>query len=137
MNMSAYTIAPAAPDDQGLTLVNLSGNADAETILGLLAELSARAEHDALLRVLLDENGLRPGLILPSDIQRIIAAWRRATALRSTRVAVCASNLAIYGLNRMFQGLAGLDAEGRVRIFNDLVSARTWLLDASSMPEEL
>jgi hypothetical protein len=136
MDMSAYTIAPAAPDDQGLTLVNLSGNADAESILGLLAELSTRAEHDPSLRVLMDENGLRPGLIMPSDIQRIIGAWRKATALHTTRVAVFASNLAIYGLNRMFQGLAGRDAEGRVRIFNDQPSARRWLLDASSMPEE-
>ena len=65
----------------------------------------------------------------PADIQKILKAWRQATTLHTTRVAVLASNLAIYGLNRMFQGLAGRDAEGRVRIFTDEAPATAWLLE--------
>jgi hypothetical protein len=135
--MSFYAIEPKASDDQGLTLVSLSGPAEAETILKLLADLSTRAERDTSLRVLIDETSLRPGFVGPTDIQKIVAAWRRATALRTTRVAVFASNLAIYGLNRMFQGLGGRDVEGRVRIFSERLPATTWLLDASAFPEEL
>jgi hypothetical protein len=50
-------------------------------------------------------------------------------------VAVLASNLAIYGLNRMFQGLAGRDAEGRVRIFTNKAPATTWLLEAEKVAQ--
>ena len=78
---------------------------------------------------MINETGLGPGFVGPTDIQRIIKAWRKATALHTTRVAVVASNLAIYGLNRMFQGLAGRDAEGRVRIFTDKAPATAWLLE--------
>ena len=133
--MSTYEIDSRAADEQGFTLVSLSGRAEPDTILRLLDELSALAETNASLRVLIDESGLGPGFVGPSDIQKIIAAWRRATSLRTTRVAVVASNLAIYGLNRMFQGLAGRDAEGRVRIFTDRAPATTWLLDANPLPE--
>ena len=134
--MSTYEIHRKTADDQGLTLVTLSGRAEAEAILRLLDELRALAEGDASLRVLIDENGLAPGFVGPTDIQKIISAWRRATALRTTRVAVVASNLAIYGLNRMFQGLAGRDAEGRVRIFTNKAPATTWLLEAEELPRE-
>jgi hypothetical protein len=134
--MSMYEIDPKAAGDQGLTRVSLSGRAEAETILRLLGELSTLAEGNALLRVLIDETGLGPGFVGPTDIQKILVAWRRATSLRTTRVAVLASNLAIYGLNRMFQGLAGRDAEGRVRIFTDKATARTWLLEPVVLPQE-
>ena len=134
--MSTYEIDSRAAHEQGFTLVSLSGRAEPDTILRLLDELSALAETNTRLRVLIDENGLGPGFVGPSDIQKIIAAWRRATSLRTTRVAVVASNLAIYGLNRMFQGLAGRDAEGRVRVFTDRAPATTWLLDANALPEE-
>ena len=133
--MSKYEIHQKTADDQGLTMVTLSGRAEAEAILRLLDELRALAEGDASLRVLIDENGLAPGFVGPTDIQKIVTAWRRATSFRTTRVAVVASNLAIYGLNRMFQGLAGRDAEGRVRIFTDKGPATTWLLDADPPPE--
>ena len=133
--MSTYEIDSRAADEQGFTLVSLSGRAEPDTILRLLDELGALAETNPSLRVLIDESGLGPGFVGPTDIQKIIAAWRRATSLRTTRVAVVASNLAIYGLNRMFQGLAGRDAEGRVRIFTDRAPATTWLLDANPLPE--
>ena len=132
-----YEIEPKSADDQGIIVVCLSGRAEAETILRLLDELVRLAEKNASLRVLIDETGLGPGFVGPADIQKILAAWRRATSLRTTRVAVLASNLAIYGLNRMFQGLAGRDAEGRVRIFTNRTPAKAWLLDAEDLPETL
>ncbi|MDP9280663.1 MAG: hypothetical protein M3P38_01035 [Chloroflexota bacterium] len=95
----------------------------------MLDELSALAERNTSLRVLIDETGLGAGFVGPADIGRIITAWRRATALRSTRIAVFVSNLAIYGLNRMFQGLSGRDAEGRVSVFTDRAAATSWLLE--------
>ena len=133
--MSMYVIGDDPQDEAGFIKVSLSGRAEAASILRLLAELSALAERNSSLRVLIDESGLGPGFVGPADIQKIIASWRRATSLRTTRVAVVASNLAIYGLNRMFQGLAGRDAEGRVRIFTDTAPATEWLLDADPAPE--
>ena len=135
--MSMYEIEPKSPDDRGVIVVCLSGRAEAKTILQLLDELSTLAQGNASLRVLIDETGLGPGFVGPTDIQKILAAWRRATSLRTTRVAVLASNLAIYGLNRMFQGLAGRDAEGRVRIFTNKAPATAWLLEAETLPQEV
>jgi hypothetical protein len=135
--MSMYEIDQSAHDDDAIVQVSLSGRAEPETVLRLLEELRTLAEGNTSLRVLIDESGLGPGFVGPVDIQKIIAAWRRATSLRTTRVAVVAPNLAIYGLNRMFQGLAGRDAEGRIRIFTDKAPARSWLLDANPVPEEM
>ena len=132
-----YEIDRNAHDANGFIVVSLSGRAEPETVLRLLEELRTLAEGNASLRVLIDENRLGPGFIGPADIQKILAAWRRATSLRTTRVAVVASNLAIYGLNRMFQGLAGRDAEGRVRVFTDRAPATSWLLDANPTPEDM
>jgi len=126
--MSMYEIGPAASDDTGFVMVKLSGRAEAATILRLLGELSTLAEQTASLRVLIDETGLGAGFVGPADIHRIIDAWRKATALHGTRIAVLASNLAIYGLNRMFQGLAGRAAEGHLSVFTEGAPARAWLL---------
>ncbi len=41
--------------------------------------------------------------------------------------AAFASNPVIYGLNRMFQGLA--DGSERVSVFNDRARVRAWLLE--------
>jgi hypothetical protein len=126
--MSMYEIDPRASDDTEFVVVKLSGRAEAATILRLLGELSALAERNASLRVLIDETGLGAGFVGPADIHRIIDAWRKATALHSTRIAVFASSLAIYGLNRMFQGLAGRGAEGHISVFTEKAPARAWLL---------
>jgi hypothetical protein len=127
--VSSYQIDPEPSTDKRFTFVRLSGRAEADTILKLLDELSALAERNTSLRVLIDETGLGAGFIGPADIRRIIAAWRRATALGSTRIAVFVSNLAIYGLNRMFQGLGGREAEARVSVFTDRAAATAWLLE--------
>ena len=39
------------------------------------------------------------------------------------------ANLAIYGLNRMFQGLGGRDAEAYVSVFTARAAATAWLLE--------
>jgi hypothetical protein len=128
--MSSYQIDPEPTKDERYIFVKLAGRAEAETILRLLDELSALAERNASLRVLIDEDGLGAGLIGLTDIGRIIAAWRRAKGFRSTRIAVFVSNLAIYGLNRMFLGLSGRDSEGRINVFTDRAAATAWLLES-------
>jgi hypothetical protein len=124
--MSMYRIDREDNDDS-IVLVKLSGRAHAETIVKLLDELNALAEREPGVLVLIDETDLGAGLIGPSDIGRIAQAWRKAGALRSIRIAAFAINPVIYGLNRMFQGLA--DGAERVRVFNDRTRARAWLLE--------
>jgi hypothetical protein len=102
--------------------VHLEGAASFETITALLRELDALAPR----LVLLDESGLRPGMVSPAHIKDIAEQWRKAAALRSARIAVFTPNLVIYGLNRMFQGFA--DAADRVRVFTSQAEARAWLL---------
>ena len=75
--------------------------------------------------MLIDENDLRPSFVGPGDIARFVRAWRQGKALRATLLAVFVSNTAMYGLNRMFQGLSG--AEGSVRVFHDRAEVTAWL----------
>lgn len=125
--MSTYHIDLDGSKADGVLLVKLSGRAQAETIVKLLNELNALAERDSSLRVLIDETDLGAGFVGPNDIGRIAQAWRKADALRSIRIAAFASNPVIYGLNRMFQGLA--DGAERVSVFNDRARARAWLIE--------
>ena len=125
--MSTYHIDLDASKADGVTVVKLSGRAQAETIVRLLEELNALAERDSSLRVLIDETDLGAGLVGPSDIGRIAQAWKKAAALRSVRIAAFATNPVIYGLNRMFQGLA--QGAERVSVFSDRARARAWLLE--------
>lgn len=111
-----------------LILVKLSGRPKPESIVKMLDELNTLIAQDASLRVLIDEDDLRPSFIGPGDIGRFVNAWKRGTALRSTRIAVFTSNLAMSGLNRMFQGLA--NARGRVDVFHDRAQALSWLNEA-------
>jgi hypothetical protein len=125
--MSIYSIDLEDSNDDRIVLVKLSGRAQAETIVKLLDELNALAERDPSARVLIDETDLGAGLVGPRDIGRIAQAWQKAAALRSIRIAAFATNPVIFGLNRMFQGLA-TGAE-RVSVFNDRARARAWLLE--------
>ncbi len=122
-----YRIDLEDSKEDGIVLVKLSGRAQAETIVKLLDELNALAEREPAVRVLIDETDLGAGLVGPRDIGRIAQVWRKAGALRSVRIAAFASNPVIYGLNRMFQGLA--DGAERVSVFNDRARARAWLLE--------
>jgi len=97
-----------------LILVKLHGSPSPEAIIGMLGELDRLVAQDASLRVLIDETDLR-----------------RGTALRASHIAVFVSNLAMYGLNRMFQGLA--NAADHVGVFHRRADAVAWL-NAASVP---
>ncbi len=70
---------------EGVISVKLSGTPRPEAIVKMLDQVNVLAAKDASLRVLIDETGLNPGFVGPGDIGRFVGAWRRATALRSTR----------------------------------------------------
>ncbi len=91
----------------------------------MLGELDRLIAQDASLRVLIDECDLRPSIFGPGDIGRFAATWRRGTSLRAGRIAVFVSNIAMYGLNRMFQGLA--NAGDHVGVFHSRAAALAWL----------
>ena len=123
-----YRIDREDSSEDGIVLVKLSGRAQAETIVKLLQELDALAEREPAVRVLIDETDLDACFVGPSDIGKIAQAWRKGASLRAIRIAAFATNPVIYGLNRMFQGLAD-GAEG-VSVFNDRARARAWLLES-------
>ncbi len=114
--------------NERLILVKLSGSPPPEDIIAMLGELDRLVAQDPSLRVLIDETDLRPSLFGPGDIGRFAAAWRRGTALRAGQIAVFVSNLAMYGLNRMFQGLA--NADDHVGVFHRRADAVAWLNEA-------
>lgn len=119
--------------DERAILVKISGTPKPESIIKMLDELNTAVEQHPLFGVLIDESDLHPGFVGPGDIGSFVAAWRRGNALRSTRIAVFVRSPAMYGLNRMFQGLAGLAGEGHVNVFTDRARAAAWLV-AASMP---
>jgi hypothetical protein len=123
--VDAEGVAVEVSEDQHLILVKLRGMPKPDAIVQMLETLNIYVETDASLRVLIDENDLRPGFVGPGDIARFVRSWRQGKALRATRLAVFVANPAMYGLNRMFQGLA--DAEGHVRVFHDRAQAMAWL----------
>jgi hypothetical protein len=113
---------------EDVVFVKLSGTPRPEEIVKMLDDLNALIAKDASLRVLIDETGLNPSFVGPGDIGRFVGSWRRAAALRSTRMAVFVPNLAMYGLNRMFEGLA--DAGGHMSVFRGRADAVAWLLNS-------
>ena len=114
--------------ERRLILVKLLGSTRPETIIGMLDELDALVAQDVSLRVLIDETDLRPTIFGPGDIGRFADAWRRCAALRSSRIAVFVSNIAMYGLNRMFEGLA--NAGDHMGVFHTRREALAWLDEA-------
>jgi hypothetical protein len=115
--------------DEHLILVKLSGRPEADSIVLMLDQIDALVAHDVSLRILIDETELRPSFVGPGDIGRFVAAWKRGAALRAATLAVFTPNLAMYGLNRMFQLLA--DEEDRVRVFHNRADAMAWLSGSS------
>ena len=93
----------------------------------MLDELNAMVGQDPSLGILIDETELQPSFVGPGDIGRFADAWRRGTALPTSRIAVFVSNPAMYGLNRMFQGLIGHKGEGRMSVFTERERAIDWL----------
>ncbi len=91
----------------------------------MLDDLNNLIASDSSLGVLIDENSLDPMFVGPGDIGRFVGAWRRAEALRSGRMAIFVSNPAMYGLNRVFEGLA--DSGAHMSVSRDRPSSVAWL----------
>ena len=123
--MDAGGVTVEVVPDEHVIHVTLRGMPAADAIVAMLERLDALLTADPSLRVLIDENDLRPSFVGPGDIGRFAHAWRQGKALRAARLAVFVANIAMYGLNRMFQGVA--DAEGNVRVFHDRAHAMAWL----------
>jgi hypothetical protein len=126
--MSTFEIEEARFDDQEVVVVELSGRANYETISSLLAELNLRIEQRTALRVLMDESDLQAGFMGASQVRDLADRWKATSALHAARIAVYAPGLTIFGLNRMFQGLAGKDAEDTISVFRNRVDAIAWLV---------
>jgi hypothetical protein len=125
--VSTHKIEVIVDGGNDVTLVTLSGLADPAGIHALLTELDSMAERGEALRLLLDETDLRAGLMGLSDIQDIVADWRKANALKSRRIAVVASHPLIRGLNQMFRIFANVENKGSVSAFSDRTAALAWL----------
>jgi hypothetical protein len=118
--------------EEHLILVTLAGHPWPGSIIEMLYELDRLIAGDRSLRVLIDETDLRPSFVGPGDIGRFVAAWRRGSDLQAAHLAVFTPNLAMYGLNRMFAGLA--NAEGRVSVFHGRAAALAWLNGVGDEP---
>ena len=125
-------ISVEVSNDEPLIGVRLEGHPSSAAVVRMLEALDALVAKDPSRRVLIDETELQPTLFTPGDIGRFADVWRRATALRGTRLAVFVTNPAMYGLNRMFQALA--DAHGHMSVFRDRSDALAWLRERADPP---
>jgi hypothetical protein len=125
-------ISMEVPKDTHVIHVKIAGRPEPAAIVRMLDELNAMVGQDPSLGILIDETELQPSFVGPGDMGRFADAWRRGTALPTSRIAVFVSNPAMYGLNRMFQGLIGHKGEGRMSVFTDRERAIAWLNGVSS-----
>jgi hypothetical protein len=124
-------ISTEVSKDTHVIQVKIVGRPEPAAIVRMLDELNAMVGQDPSLGILIDETELQPSFVGPGDIGRFAEAWRRGTALPASRIAVFVSNPAMYGLNRMFQGLIGHKGEGRMSVFTDREQAIAWLNEES------
>jgi hypothetical protein len=120
-------ISTEVSKSESLIRVKIVGRPEPAAIVSMLDELNTLVRQDPSLGILIDETELRPSFVGPGDIGRFAQAWQRGTALPGSRIAVFVSNPAMYGLNRMFQGLIGHAGEGRMSVFTDRGRAIAWL----------
>ena len=106
----------------------MHGRATPADIHQLLEELDGLAQQRATLHLLLDETDLTAGVMGFADIHDIASDWRGATALRSRRIAVVASNPFIRGLNQMFRVFANVENKDSVNAFSKRADALAWLV---------
>ena len=114
-------------DGSDIAIVTLHGRATPADIHQLLVELDGLAHQRATLRLLLDETDLTAGVMGFGDIHDIASDWRGATALRSRRIAVVASNPFVRGLNQMFRVFANVEHKDSVNAFSKRADALAWL----------
>jgi hypothetical protein len=126
--VSTYEIRTIHEGDAEITIVELSGHADRANIQGLLAELQHLAEQRGPLRILVDETGMRPGLLGFNDIHDLVNDWRTATGLKASRIAVVAQHPIVRGLNQAFRALANLERKGLMSAFSQRADAIAWLV---------
>jgi hypothetical protein len=126
--VSTYEIRTIHEGDDEITVVELSGHADRANIQGLLAELQGLAKQRGVLRILVDETAMRPGLMGFNDIHDLVNDWRTATALKTSRIAVVAANPIVRGLNQAFRALANLERKGSMSSFSKRADAVAWLV---------
>ena len=126
--MSTYEIRTIHEGDAEITVVELTGHADRANIHGLLAELQGLALQRGVLRILVDETAMRPGLLGFNDIHDLVNDWRTATALKTSRIAVVASHPIVRGLNQAFRALANLERKGSMSAFSKRADAVAWLV---------
>ena len=126
--MSRYEIRTTHEGDAEITVVELTGHADRANIHGLLAELQGLALQRGVLRILVDETAMRPGLMGFNDIHDLVSDWRTATDLKTSRIAVLASNPIVRGLNQAFRALANLERKGSMSAFSKRADAVAWLV---------
>ena|ERR1700682_5480410 len=117
--------------DAPVIQVKIVGRPEPVAIVKMLDELNAIVGQDPSLGILIDETELQASFVGPGDMGRFADAWRRGTALPASRIAVFVSSPAMYGLNRMFQGLIGHRGEGRMSVFTDRERAIAWLNEES------
>ena len=108
--------------------MRFSGQANTATIRDLIAALAALDGGPGPVRVLMDESDLRPGLVLPQDLRGIVDEWRALVSRKTIRIAVFASNVLVYGMNRMVESIAADDAKDHLAVFRTRADAVDWLL---------
>lgn len=126
--MSTYEIRTVHEGDHEITVVELTGHADRANIQGLLAELQGLAKERGVLRILVDETAMRPGLMGFNDIHDLVNDWRSASALKTSRIAVVAGHPIVRGLNQAFRALANLERKGSMSAFSKRADAVAWLV---------
>ena len=126
--MSTYEIRTINEGDDEITVVEVRGQVDLANIQKLLQELQGLAKQRGTLRILIDETAMRPGILGFNDIHDLVSDWRTATDLKTSRIAVLASNPIVRGLNQAFRALANLERKGSMSAFSKRADAVAWLV---------
>jgi hypothetical protein len=126
--VSTYEIQTIREGDIEIIVVELRGQVDLANIQKLLQELQGLAKQRGSLRILIDEMAMRPGLLGFNDIHDLVSDWRTATDLKTSRIAVLASNPIVRGLNQAFRALANLERKGSMSAFSKRADAVGWLV---------
>jgi hypothetical protein len=128
--VSTHAITFSVEDGNDVAIVTLSGHAAPADIHALLMELEGLAQRRLTMRLLVDESDLSAGLMGFKDMHDIASDWRGATALRSRKIAIVASNPFVRGLNQMFRVFANIENKDSMNAFSKRADALAWLVKA-------
>lgn len=62
------------------------------------------------------------------DIHDLVDGWRTGTELRTSRIAILATNPVVRGLNQAFRVFARLERKGSMNAFSRRTDALAWLV---------